>query len=526
MTSPHLPPLTEHELEMHLASLPRMQMSSRGDELFFSKLNAVLLADRKPAKEERERYAPRVSLFAGFTRFAFTFGMGAFVVMTSLTGLSYRDSVTRGSFLYPLKQAGEQVEGRFAFTTQDTVNTELRFADRRLNEAWNIVKESKPDTQAFLITTAFAQDPNSDIPLSDVAGQALADTLTEMHAHINRASRAVETNALPAQEAADLLTEISDRADAQVQSLKAMRNEAPSQNRNVVAFSAQSQESFVVTLVVAREEVRSVIANRGAQSQVRLENFSVLNNAALAQSNNTLDADDRAQNENARRVLTQLESKITTLAPNDRAIVQARVTEARRALDAGKSSTAYGLSIAITQKIAQDAGVLQQDASVRQNNNILVKPAQGYTPQQVQQVSPRENYQPQSNTSNQAGATIYYRQQPVQNLIDQIPAGSSYPSRTNVQSNVAPQTNVQTNQNTAPIIITPTQYTIAPRSNTYTPSTQYTAPAGSTTSPAPTQIITQPSTTQIQTGGSTTITNPQVQLNGSGTTTIITQPVR
>lgn len=517
-------PLTEQEFEKQLESLPRFQMSARGDELFYSKLNAVLAAKRNERYAYEDQKAP--TAWFGFRRFAYSFGLGLFVVAASFTGLSYRDSVTYGSVLYPVKQTAEQVEGLAAFTTEQKVETELRFADRRLREGWEIVGTSG-DTAAWLIQTAYAAGP---VTSDSAKAKYLKQTLTDMNKHVNNASRIVESQALDAVDAVALLDTITQRADDQVASLKQMRTQASVENKLAVHMAASSEERYLVKLIVAREDIREVAEKQGKNTRVQLAQFSTLMptlGVSGTDSTNGFTAREATNIQAARSALSLLEEKVKLLPASEQARMSARVVEAQRALSQGKTGTAYGLSIALSKQVAEARGVISsnngQVASVRVNNQVQATPR--LLPDvQVGPAGISINQRESVNVSAQnAGQNVQVNQQAVNvpsavggvsvfDLLDRNPQADVQVQtpRVNVQQQQAVQ--VQNNQ---PVSITPTNVYITPDMNV-----NFAQPQVNVQMPTPQmepQVQVQPNvqinlqpTTSINVAPSTS----QVQVNG------------
>ncbi len=502
-------PLSEQDFEKSLSSLPRFQMSARGDELFYSKLNALIATKRSEryVQEDVQEKAP--SLGFGFKRFAFSFGLGLFAVTASFTGLSYRDSVTYGSLLYPIKEAAENVEGLGAFTTEQKVNTELRFSDRRLRESWQIVG-SADDTGAWLIQTAYAQGP---VSTNSEKAQNLKHTLSEMNNHVSNASRIVESQTLDAKDAVALLDNITQHADEQVSSLKKMREQASVENKLAVHMAAASEEKYLVKLIVAREDIREVASKQGNNTRVRLAQFSSImpnQDVAGVDSSNGFSASDASNMQAAQSALTLLGQKVKLLPTDEQAKLSARVVEAQRALDQGKTGTAYGLSIALSKQVAEARGVVnvdnQQVADVHTNSSTYVAPQ--LLPNNVQTNNSVRINQQQQNVNVSApnqNNNVRVQQQGVNvqtavggvsvfDLLNAEPA-QNVQVNNNVQVNV-PQQNVQTNQ---PVSITPSNVYITPDVNVNYAQPQVTQPV--TVQPQvnvtmPTPQMYQPNATQ------------------------------
>ncbi len=451
-------PLTEQEFEKQLESLPRFQMSARGDELFYSKLNTLIASKRNERLAREEEKAP--TAWFGFRRFAYSFGLGLFAVTASFTGLSYRDSVTYGSLLYPVKQTAERVEGAAAFSTEQKVITELRFADRRLREGWAIVQNAG-DTGAFLIQTAYAAGP---IATNSAQAQALKQTLADMNTHVTNASRIVESQALNASDAVDLLDTITKHADDQVASLKKMRTVASVENKLAVHMAAANEEQYLVKLIVAREDIREVAEKQGKNARVQLSQFSTLlptMGVSGTDSTNGFTAREATDMQAARSALSLLEEKVKLLPANDQARLSARVVEAQRALSEGKTGTAYGLSIALSKQVAVARGVVvdaQPVASVRTTTGAM--PIPQLLPNNAGSVTVNQRENPTVSVQNPI--QVQSRQQSVFDLLDRTPAADV---RVNTpQITVQQQQSVQV-QNNQPISITPTNVYITPDVN-------------------------------------------------------------
>ncbi|PJC37147.1 hypothetical protein CO046_02020 [Candidatus Peregrinibacteria bacterium CG_4_9_14_0_2_um_filter_53_11] len=339
----------DHEIEQLLSALPKEKLSKRGDELFYSRF-------RELQREERPAHS-----WLGFTRlfFAGTMAVAAFLIVGSV--ISYRDTVTHDDFFFPWKQAGERVEESIAFTAEQKVTTHLRFADRRLHEAWVIVEE-KPEL-AFIVQKAVASEGDERV-MDATASEELRWTLGRMSAEVELASRVVVDQELPTDTVHRVFTKIAETTDTEVESLREMSKIAPKNTIALIDENRQQHEVSLIQMIVAREETKLSLGLN--EPMVKISKVAIGNgglnkpSVATAISNGGLNRPITEElkllaglpkDEQTAHITVQLDKATTVLSqlPKGSAewkSVEGTISEAKQALAAGKTTIAAALSIA------------------------------------------------------------------------------------------------------------------------------------------------------------------------------------
>lgn len=533
--TPSSGPLSEQDIEKHLRELPQFTMSTRGDDLFYTKLNTFIQQQVGYNQSKRLHERP-ASFFANLQRFAFSFGLGIFVVLGSITALSYRDSVTHGTLLYPWKQISEKIERTLAFSIEQDVRAELRFADRRLHESWSIISESPQS--AWLINTAYALSTSTDLETDASVSVNLKLTLNDLNNHITNASRIVESKTLSADKAISLLDMIARRADAQVTSLKTMKNTAPLSSQGAIHAAAVAEEFYVVKVVVAREDILSIAEEKGNEAVIQLAQFSQLTPINVTGNFTTKEnaiASDMNSPQEAQKVLSLLEKKIQLVPQNKQARVAARIVDAQRALNEGKIATGYGLSIALTKQIAQmqgmkvkvhDAGTVKTESAVKIKNSQLLPSSSVNISEDSQNnntdpVVTRQPVQPkQTATVKQVPAKDKNETESGISVFDILNALSEGTNNSSIEGSLSSNTSVGSDSPSlnieSPTLITPTNLFISPE--TSTSITNETSPTNTTVTPTnPTQIPTPDPNKPISTiiDGGPTVPNATITTTSS-----------
>lgn len=281
--------LDDKKLEEMLKSLPQFQMSKKADKMFYAKLNTFV----KENFEEEE--APPARSFFAFPRLAFvkvaSFGrinslaslrlglVGAFASLLLVVGgtvWAYQPSTTRGKLMYPWKQTAEKVELAFAFSNLQKVDAHLKFSDRRLEEAQNII--GKSSSLAFLLKTAFADE--GEVELSKEEQKNLEETLEDMRDEVTKASEIVETRLTAPEKAQKAIERIKTASNKHIETLNNLERRAAKEAKELVRLVADNEDERLAALIPAHEEIKQALEKRERQVKliinVRRERLSEL----------------------------------------------------------------------------------------------------------------------------------------------------------------------------------------------------------------------------------------------------------
>lgn len=264
--------LDDKKLEEMLKCLPQFQMSKQADKKFYAKLNA--LASEKFSEEE----APAARSFFAFPRLAFAGAFAALLLVIGGTVWAYQPSTTRGKLMYPWKQTAEKVELAFAFSDMQKVDAHLKFSDRRLDEAQNII--GKSSSLAFLLKTAFADE--GEIELTNEEQKNLEETLEDMRTEVTKASEIVETRLTAPEKAQKAIERIKNASNQHIETLNNLERRAAKEAKTIVRLVADDEDERLATLISAHEEVKQALEKRERQVKliinVRRERLSELKN--------------------------------------------------------------------------------------------------------------------------------------------------------------------------------------------------------------------------------------------------------
>lgn len=329
--------LDDKKLEEMLKCLPQFQMSKQADKKFYAKLNA--LASEKFSEEE-EPVAER-SFFA-FPRLAsLRLGLvGAFASLLLVVGgtvWAYQPSTTRGKLMYPWKQTAEKVELAFAFSDMQKVDTHLKFSDRRLEEAQNII--GKSSSLAFLLKTAFADE--GEIELTNEEQKNLEETLEDMRTEVTKASEIVETRLTAPEKAQKAIERIKNASNQHIETLNNLERRAAKEAKAIVRLVADDEDERLATLISAHEEVKQALEKR--ESQVKL--IINVRRERLSELKKQFNDDLRQRKvEQARQNFTETMQRFDVMPQTMKQEFTAEIEKAKASLEMGRFGMAEGLS--------------------------------------------------------------------------------------------------------------------------------------------------------------------------------------
>lgn len=241
-------PLNQEPLEKMLGQLPRFTRSSAADATFLKKLMAaqptVSLSTGRPAA-----YRP---FFQFWPRFAYAGAFAVFFLLAAGTFAAYQPTVTRGTLLYPWKQAAERVELAAALTPLQEVSAHVRFSDRRMSEAENIVAQNP--TLAWALPVARAH--GEEVHLETEAAVNLAETFEDMHREILAASEVVETK-MDAPDGVEVaLAKIEEAMARHVERLAILEENGPENVKAIVKKIEEAQKNHREKVTRARGKAK------------------------------------------------------------------------------------------------------------------------------------------------------------------------------------------------------------------------------------------------------------------------------
>ncbi|MBI4994103.1 hypothetical protein HZC21_00455 [Candidatus Peregrinibacteria bacterium] len=342
--------LDDKQLEKLLASLPRFEISKQADKKFYAKLNA--LAEEK-FEEQREaltrpsffsfpRLAKGAALWRGVNSLAsLRLGLaGAFAALLLVVGgtvWAYQPSTTRGKLMYPWKQTVEKVELAFAFSDMQKVDAHLKFSDRRLEEAQNIV--GKSSSLAFLLKTAFADE--GEVELTDEEQANLEATLEDMRSEVTKASEIVVAREIAPEKASQALERIEKTSNQHIETLNNLERRAAKEAKTIVRLVADNEDERLATVMQAREEVKQALEKRERKIKliinVRRERLEDLKD----QFNDEL---RRQRIETAKQQFAQTMEHFENLPQIIKTEFTAEIEKAKQSLETGRFGMAEGLS--------------------------------------------------------------------------------------------------------------------------------------------------------------------------------------
>lgn len=320
-------PLTEEQIEQLLKQLPHYERNSKAEAVFYRKLQA---------SSEGLGEGKKMRFFA-WPRFAFATGLVAVLLLTVGTVFAYQPSVTRDNFLYPLKQTAEKIELASAFSEMDKIDAHLRFSDRRLEEAQNIILENP--SLSFFVPAALAHE--GEVHLSSESAINFADTLADMHMEVSLASEIVETQIVEPYEADQALTRIENATDRHIIVLKKFSDHPAVEVRTIVEDVSGDEDASLAAMVEAHETVKHALAKKDTSVKVQLKM--------------KLRAERKAKREDqATEELNQTQKAFDQLTDDQKKEFSKKIDMAKEALANGKFGRTEGLSRALLRQMKKE----------------------------------------------------------------------------------------------------------------------------------------------------------------------------
>lgn len=242
--------LNNQDLEKLLQSLPKVERDRTHEAVFFQKLNHLA--------QKKESFEKKPAWWQGFRFPQFVAAMTALLLIIFTGGFAwaYQPSITQGTFLYPLKKAGERVELAFARSPFKKVETHLRFGDRRFKEAEYII-EHHPTLLAVFLSTAKAH--GDEIHLDTKEKAALAATLRDMYGEVTAASVVIEQSLSKPAEVEKALGRVELTTDRHVEGLKQLEKKTKKEVKQIIHLVTDEEDSHLASVVEAREEVKEAV---------------------------------------------------------------------------------------------------------------------------------------------------------------------------------------------------------------------------------------------------------------------------
>lgn len=377
--------LDDKKLEEMLKSLPQFQMSKQADKKFYAKLNALV---KENFSEEEAPEALALPSFFNFPRLAFVGAFASLLLVVGGTVWAYQPSTTRGKLMYPWKQTAEKVELAFAFSDMQKVDAHLKFSDRRLEEAQNIIGQSS--SLAFLFKTAFADE--GEIELTNEEQKNLEETLEDMRTEVTKASEIVETRLTAPEKAQKAIERIKTASNQHIETLNNLERRAAKEAKTIVRLVADDEDERLATIMQAHEEIKQALEKRERQIKliinVRRERLSELKN----QFNDDL---RQRRVEEVRQNFTEAMQRFETMPQNIKQEFTAEMEKAKASLEMGRFGMAEGLSRTIEMRIKfqpeplpnKDGQQLQPEPNAG-SRGFQPEPASGTADKQFQPLPP------------------------------------------------------------------------------------------------------------------------------------------
>lgn len=336
-------PLNEQELEKLLKTLPKFERSAKAEAKFFKKLDAMA-QEKKVAPFGLEEK----TVWFAWPKLALAGSFAAFILIVGGTFAAYQPTVTRGTFLYPWKQAGERVELAVAFTSLQKVDAHVRFSDRRLSEAENII--AKNPSLAWLAPKVSAHE--GELHLDTEEAVYLAETLADMRQEISLASEIVEVKISQPAEVEKALAKIEVAAERHVEVLTKMEEKGEITVKEIVKRIAEEEDEHLAVVVEAREVVKAAEVRKEARVMIQLKKRTEKEEKHEIKESKLEDRKEQAQQE-----LKEAFEFFEKLPEEKKKDLQEKMERAREALEEGKLGRTKGLSRAILNEIEHFPGV-------------------------------------------------------------------------------------------------------------------------------------------------------------------------
>ncbi len=300
---------SDEQLEKLLKALPRFERNYTADKAFRKTLRGSV---------------SWVQWFGVF-RVALSGGLAmAFIVTSSSVWAAYQPNVTRGHILYPVKKTAENVELVLSFSPQQKMETHLRFSNRRLREAQELIT-LRDESAASILTEA---------------------TLNEMRTEVLLASQIAQSGIFSTQEARPALQQLESSVENHVTTLTRMGTQNARAIREVLKNSQEREDEHLSTIVEANEEVKDAVKEKRQKVHFTL----------LPQI--TPEVEGAVRNEyrgEAAHAVTTTRIIFNELAPEQQATLEFRMGRAEEALREGQMGRAQGLSRALQKKMGKES---------------------------------------------------------------------------------------------------------------------------------------------------------------------------
>lgn len=253
---------------MLLKHLPTFSRDPKRDAQFLEMLHRRYEMNNNNSEEaEEESFSLSLLNPWNWKKWTAAAGLFSLVLVAGTTIAAYQPSVTRSSFLYPVKQNIEKAELAFSFSPLARVSTHLTFSDRRLDEA-NAIIQHNPSLH-WLVPSVMADSLDTDLDSKEAV--ELADTLQEMHAEVGFASDIVEKN-FAASEAGVALQKIENTTDRHVEMLRRFNHHPSKKIDDVITKIIEEEDNHIAAVVEAGETLKdSAAAKQGAAFRIKLD---------------------------------------------------------------------------------------------------------------------------------------------------------------------------------------------------------------------------------------------------------------
>lgn len=294
---------TDEQLEQLLKALPRFDRNKAADKAMHKSLRGSV---------------SWVQWFGVF-RVAISGGLAAVFLMTSTTIFAaYQPNVTRGHILYPVKKTVESVELVLSFSPQQKMATHLRFSNRRLKEAQELIT-LRDESTASILTEA---------------------TLNEMRTEVLLASQIAQNGIPSLQDVRPALEQLETSVESHVTTLTLMSKQNAKVLHAVLKNSQEMEDEHLSTIVEANEEVKDAVIEK--RKKVHFTLIPV----------KTSEVRNEYRGEAAHAVTTT-RIIFNELAPEQQAPLEIKMGRAEEALREGQMGKAQGLSRALQKKMGK-----------------------------------------------------------------------------------------------------------------------------------------------------------------------------
>lgn len=342
--------LPEQDLEKLLQALPQYQMSKKKELVFYAKL--MKLARDKKRLEQKDAREERIGLPFWNLRRTFAFAtFGIFALFIATVGFSLSPKVTRGHFLYQIKQTEERAELAFARDPLSRVSAHMRFAGRRLSELEALFK-GNPELLR-LISVAKAHEK------SEIIDPRINETLDDYYRETSAATKEIPKIQEP-EKAVQALEKVEIAQEKHVKKLEILLPKASAVGRMIVAEVLVTVEEHRTEIIEKKIEVIRKREEGEKKVEVSVKSVEEIAaevrkepEAALARFEKR-EEQAKEEFEHAKTSLEKLKQKFVKTeekaeeATKFEAFVDQRLKEAEKALSEGNFGKVSGLSRAST----------------------------------------------------------------------------------------------------------------------------------------------------------------------------------